>query len=223
LEPEIEPEPAPAEEAPPEVDLPDVESPEPDPEEAIILPEPAPEAAPVPAPADDILQTIAPPVRQPATSARPFATPRDTGRRPAPSIPGIEFALPPPAMGGGGGALSALMCHKLTEEQRIKAKCDLEATREAYQDAANAGLDRDEQSRLDGAYDTQLRSTLPNDTAFESFLKRNDGVQKYMLDGIDNTIFMDRKPESERQHDQLMRGDKMDWEDEVFDAHNDKE
>ena len=115
------------------------------------------------------------------------------------------------------------MCHKLTEEQRIKAKCDLEATREAYQDAANAGLDRDEQNRLDGAYDTQLRSTLPNDTAFESFLKRNDGVQKYMLDGIDNTIFMDRKPESERQHDQLMRGDKMDWEDEVFDAHNDKE
>jgi|TARA_R100000935_G_scaffold10686_4_gene21338 hypothetical protein len=43
------------------------------------------------------------------------------------------------------------------------------------------------------------------------------------LDGIDNTIFMDRKPESERQHDQLMRGDTMEWEDEVFEAHQDED
>ena len=74
-----------------------------------------------------------------------------------------------------------------------------------------------------GTYDGQLRSTLPDDSAFESFLKRNDGIPKTTLDGIDNTIFMDRKPESERQHDQLMRGDTTEWEDEVFEAHQDED
>ena len=115
------------------------------------------------------------------------------------------------------------MCHKLTEEQRIEANCDVDATREAYQNAANAGLDREETNRLGDAYESGLRSTLPPDSAFESFLKKNDGVDKFTLDGIDNTIFMDRKPESEREHDQLMRGDRMDWEDEIFEAHQDED
>ncbi|HBL94356.1 MAG TPA: hypothetical protein DD375_12770, partial [Hyphomonas sp.] len=206
---ELEPQPEPV----PEVDLPDVAELEPDPDEAMILPEPS----------DAPLQTLATPVQQPATTAQPFARPQPFGRPPPVRVPGIEFSLPPATAGGGGGALGALLCHKLTEEQRLKANCDLDATKQAYKDAANAGLDRDEQNRLDGTYDGQLRSTLPDDSAFESFLKRNDGIPKTTLDGIDNTIFMDRKPESERQHDQLMRGDTTEWEDEVFEAHQDED
>jgi hypothetical protein len=197
----------------PEVDLPDIADPEPAPDEATILPEPS----------DAPLQTLAPPVQQPATTAQPFARPQPFGRTPPVRVPGIEFSLPPAIPGGGGGALGALLCHKLTEAQRLKANCDLDATKQAYQDAANAGLDRDEQNRLDGAYDGQLRSTLPDDSAFESFLKRNDGIPKTTLDGIDNTVFMKRRPESERKHDQLMRGDTMEWEDEVFEAHQDED
>ncbi|MAN46518.1 MAG: hypothetical protein CMF04_10015 [Hyphomonas sp.] len=192
----------------PEVDLPDVNQPEPEPADDIVtLPEPP----------------GAPPETTAATSAPPLAFAPQTGRPPSPRIPGIELSLPPAPSGGGGGALAALMCHKMTEEQRRQAKCDLQATQQVYKDLANAGLDREEQNRLDDAYAGKLRQTLPADTAIESFLKKNSEQQKYMLDGIDNTIFLDRRSESEMQHDRLMRGDTMDWEKDIRDAHEDDE
>ena len=190
----------------PEVDLPDVIENEPEPADDIVtLPEPP----------------GAPPETTASVSVPPPAFAPQTGRRPPPRIPGIELAIPPAPSGGGGGALAALMCHKMTEEQRRQAKCDLQATQQVYKDLANAGLDREEQNRLDDAYAGKLRQTMPADTAAEAFLKKNSGQQKYMLDGIDNTIFLDRPDESELQHDKLMRGDTMDWEQDIRDAHKD--
>ena len=54
-------------------------------------------------------------------------------------------------------------------------------------------------------------------------MKRNSGVPKTMLDGVDNTAFIDRRSESEVQHDRLMRDETMEWEDDIRDAHDDEE
>jgi len=194
-----------------------------------LAPEPEPEppanAAPPPAPAPA-------PVLRPMPAAKPAPDPA-----PAPEPEGVTIELPdlPESEGETGSivdgtgapsvdpaleqAIAALICHRMKDHERAAAGCADQPPDDPFERAPAIALLNPEERRIQAIRTGQIARTAGYDNFLEWYLEHDAPIPGTFLDGIDNTIFLDRKDAASAEHDRLMRGDTPDWADDIAEAH----
>ncbi|KCZ60189.1 hypothetical protein HY30_12025 [Hyphomonas chukchiensis] len=198
-----------------------------------LIVEPPPETPPPPAPAPPApVETVParralPKLETQATRAPPAAAPDDAPGEtlilPEESAPGTQETGNVPEGPGVDPAvqtaLAMMFCGRMSPEEREAADCPPEPKPDPFDREPWFRLATPEEKRLQALYSEKLARTGGYDNLLEWYVEHDKPIPKVLPGGIDNSIFVDRKSEADIQHDRLMRGGTMEWEDDIRRAH----
>ncbi|MBD3769731.1 MAG: hypothetical protein IE925_06240, partial [Rhodobacterales bacterium] len=146
----------------------------------------------------------------------PDSTPPPDGGDAMAILPGKGAAGVDPAV---GEAIAALICRRMSEDERYAAGCADQPIIDPFERPPAIAMLTPEERRIQAIRTQQLARTAGYGNFLEWYLEHDAPIPKTLLDGIDNSIFVDRKDEATMQHDRLMRGGTPDWADDIARAH----
>ena len=197
---------APEEEEAPETPVPAAPPPGPPrrSEQPAVKPAPAPKMAPEP---DHGVTMELPDLPEPSGEAPG----EDAADGSADGPPAVDPAV--------GQAIAALICHRMTDDERMAAGCAEQPRVDPFDRPPAIAMLTPEEQRIQAIRTGQIANTAGYDNFLEWYLERDKPIPDSFLDGVDNSIFLDRKDAATADHDRLMRGGTMDWERDIAKAH----
>lgn len=215
-QPPVEPDPllivdivslVPEEEEPPETPVPAAPPPGPPRRsEPAVKPAPAPKPEPAPEPDPGVTMEL-PDLPEPSGEASDEDAADGTGDGP----PAVDPAV--------GQAIAALICRRMTDDERLAAGCAEQPRIDPFDRPPAIAMLTPEEQRIQAIRTQQLSRAAGYDNFLEWYLERDKPIPDSFLDGVDNSIFLDRKDAATADHDRLMRGGTMDWERDIAKAH----
>jgi hypothetical protein len=172
--------------------------------EPALKPAPAPKPAPEPDPG---VTMELPDLPEPSGEAPDEEAADGTGDDP----PAVDPAV--------GQAIAALICRRMTDDERTTAGCAEQPRVDPFDRPPAIAMLTPEEQRIQAIRTGQIANTAGYDNFLEWYLERDKPIPDSFLDGVDNSIFLDRKDAATADHDRLMRGGTMDWERDIAKAH----